>query len=39
MERRISFFSGVTPDVDPAKGWDGTCDFVLAASRIQVVPA
>jgi hypothetical protein len=30
MQRRISVFSGVSLNVDPAKGLNGECDFVLA---------
>jgi hypothetical protein len=36
MNHRISLFSGVDFDVEPAKGLNGTCDFILAASHIQL---
>ena len=36
MKHRISFFSGIDFNVDPAKGLNGTCDFILAASPIQL---
>jgi hypothetical protein len=35
MKHRISLFSGIDLNIDPAKGLNGTCDFVLAASHIQ----
>jgi len=36
MNHRISLFSGVDFNVDPARGLSGTCDFILAASRVQL---
>ena len=36
MNHRISLFSGVDFNVDPAQGLNGTCDFILAASPVQL---
>jgi hypothetical protein len=36
MNHRISLFSGVDFDVDIGRGLCGTCDFILAASRVQL---
>jgi hypothetical protein len=36
MDHAISLFSGVDFDVDPDQGLCGTCDFILAASRVQL---
>ena len=36
MNHRISLFSGIDFEVDPVQGLNGTCDFVLASSRIQL---
>ena len=36
MNHEISLFSGVDFDVDPDQGLCGTCDFILAASRVQL---
>jgi hypothetical protein len=36
MRHRISLFSGTDFNVDPGKGLNGTCDFILAASNIQL---
>ena len=36
MNHRISLFSGIDFDVDPSLGLCGTCDFILAASRVQL---
>ena len=36
MNHGISLFSGVDFDVDPGRGLCGTCDFILAASRVQL---
>jgi hypothetical protein len=33
---RISFFSGVDFDVDPERGLNGVCDFLLARSTVQL---
>jgi hypothetical protein len=32
----VSFFSGVDLSVDPAEGLNGTCDFLISASREQL---
>jgi hypothetical protein len=37
MNRRISLFSGVEFNVAPSQGLSGTCDFILAASPLQLV--
>lgn len=37
MDRRISFFSGVDFDVSPSQGLNGPCDFILAASPLQLI--
>ena len=31
LERRVTLFSGVTFDVDPAQGLSGQCDFLISA--------
>ncbi len=36
MNHRISLFSGTDFTADPAKGLNGTCDFILASSPIQL---
>jgi hypothetical protein len=36
MKNRISLFSGIDFNVDPAQGLNGTCDFVLASSPVQL---
>jgi hypothetical protein len=36
LKHRISLFSGIDFNVDPARGLNGTCDFILAASPIQL---
>ena len=36
MGRRISLFSGAEFNVDAAQGLNGTCDFILAASHVQL---
>lgn len=35
-DRRISLFSGIDFTVDPAKGLNGTCDFILSDSPNQL---
>lgn len=35
--RRVSLFSGVAFDVDPVRGLNGICDFLLSRSRNQFV--
>jgi hypothetical protein len=37
MKQRISLFSGVEFDVDSSKGLNGTCDFILATSPLQLI--
>ncbi len=37
MKHRISLFSGVDFNVDALQGLNGTCDFILAASPVQLV--
>jgi hypothetical protein len=34
---QVSLFSGVSFDVDPARGLTGTCDFILADSPSQLI--
>src|SRR5262249_20277502 len=36
MDRRISLFSGVSFEIDKARGLDGTCDFILSDSMNQM---
>jgi hypothetical protein len=36
LDRRIALFSGVEFDVDPERGLNGTCDFVLSRSPVQL---
>src|SRR5260370_22826448 len=36
MNHRISLFSGFDFNVDPGRGLNGTCDFILADSRVQL---
>ena len=36
MKHRISLFSGIEFNVDPARELRGTCDFVLASSPVQL---
>lgn len=36
LGRRISLFSGVTFDVDPGRGLNGVCDFLLSRSSRQL---
>lgn len=36
MKHRVSLFSGYELNVDPARGLNGTCDFILAASPVQL---
>ena len=36
MDRRISLFSGMDFDVDPAQGLSGICDFILRHSHHQL---
>jgi hypothetical protein len=36
MKHRISLFSGIDFNVDPSRDLRGTCDFVLAASPVQL---
>jgi len=36
MNHRVSLFSGVDFNVAPAQGLNGTCDFILAASPVQL---
>ncbi len=35
-DHRVSLFSGVDFTVAPAQGLNGTCDFILAASPVQL---
>src|SRR5690349_14066327 len=35
LEHRISLFSGVDFPVDPGKGLNGACDFLLSKSPVQ----
>jgi hypothetical protein len=35
-KQRISLFSGVEFNVEPAQGLNGTCDFILACSPVQL---
>jgi hypothetical protein len=36
MKHKVSLFSGIDFHVDPEKGLNGTCDFIVAASHIQL---
>jgi len=36
VNHRISLFSGLEFSVDPGRGLNGTCDFLLAASPVQL---
>jgi len=36
LDRRIALFSGVEFNVDPERGLNGTCDFVLSRSPVQL---
>jgi hypothetical protein len=36
MDHRISLFSGVDFNVAPERGLNGTCDFILSASPVQL---
>src|SRR5260370_41255754 len=36
MNHRISRLSGFDFNVDPGRGLNGTCDFILADSRVQL---
>jgi hypothetical protein len=35
MSHRVSLFSGTDFNVDPGRGLNGTCDFIMAASPMQ----
>jgi len=36
MNHRVSLFSGVEFNIDSSRGLNGTCDFIMAASPIQL---
>jgi hypothetical protein len=36
MKHRVSLFSGTDFNVDPGRGLNGTCDFIMAASSMQL---
>jgi hypothetical protein len=36
MKHRVSLFSGVDFNVDAGRGLNGTCDFIMAASPVQL---
>jgi hypothetical protein len=36
MKHRVSLFSGVDFNVDASRGLNGTCDFIMAASSMQL---
>jgi hypothetical protein len=36
MDRRISLFSGINFDVDRGRGLNGTCDFLIGNSPVQI---
>ncbi len=37
LEHGISLFSGVEFNVDPQKGLNGVCDFIISASSMQIL--
>jgi len=36
LEHRVSLFSGIDMFIDEARGWTGTCDFILSRSPEQI---
>lgn len=37
LEHRVSLFSGIEFNVDPQKGLNGVCDFIISASPRQIL--